>query len=104
MKKQKNIHPGEVLSEEFLKPMKMSAYRLSKDTEIPQTRISQIIKGQRSITADTALRLGNYFGNSPKFWLGLQADYDLDEEMQQRKELMSRISKARKASQIHLEA
>lgn len=101
MDKLKNIHPGEVLSEEFLKAMDLSAYRLAKDTEIPQTRISQIIKGQRSITADTALRLGNYFGNSPKFWLGLQDDYDLEEEMQQRKELLSRIRKAGKLSKSH---
>ncbi len=76
----KNIHPGEVLLEEFLKPMKISAYKLAKDTFIPQTRISAILKGKRRITADTALRLSKYFGNSPRFWLGLQADYDLEEE------------------------
>lgn len=104
MEKLKNIHPGEVLSEEFLKPMDISAYRLAKDTEIPQTRISQIIKGQRSITADTALRFGNYFGNSPKFWLGMQDDYDLEEEIQHRKELLSRIKMARKIGQTHQEA
>lgn len=75
-----NIHPGEVLKEEFLEPLEISAYRLSKDTFIPQTRISEIIKGKRRITADTALRLGKYFGTSPKFWLGLQDDYDLEEE------------------------
>ncbi len=73
------VHPGEVLVEEFLIPMEISAYRLSKDLEIPQTRISQIIKGKRRITADTALRLGSYFGNSPKFWLGLQDDFDIEE-------------------------
>ena len=75
-----NIHPGEILLEEFLIPLEISAYRLSKDTFIPQTRISQIIKGNRSITADTALRLSLFFGNSAKFWLGLQDDYDLEEQ------------------------
>jgi addiction module HigA family antidote len=80
MVKLTNIHPGEVLLEEFLMPMEVSAYRLSKDIEIPQTRISQIIKGKRRITADTALRLSSYFGNSAKFWLGLQDDYDIEEE------------------------
>jgi addiction module HigA family antidote len=75
-----NIHPGEVLMEEFLKPLGISMYRLSKDLNIPQTRISEIIKGRRSITADTALRLSKYFGNSAKFWLGLQDDYDIEEE------------------------
>jgi addiction module HigA family antidote len=76
----RNIHPGEVLREEFLEPMSISAYRLSKDTFIPQTRISEILKGNRRITADTALRLSKYFGTSAKFWLGLQDDYDLEEE------------------------
>lgn len=75
-----NIHPGEVLNEEFLKPMFISAYRLSKDLGIPQTRVSEIIKGRRRITADTALRLGKYFGNSAHFWLGLQTDFDLEDE------------------------
>ncbi len=75
-----NIHPGEVLNEEFLKPLLISAYRLSKDLGIPQTRISEIIRGRRSITTDTALRLGRYFSNSPRFWLGLQTDFDLEEE------------------------
>ncbi len=80
MAKLKNIHPGEILSEEFLNPLNISAYRLAKDIEIPQTRVSEIIKGNRRITADTALRLSKYFGNSAKFWLGLQDDYDLEEE------------------------
>ena len=80
MEKLKNIHPGEVLLEEFLIPMRISAYRLSKDTLVPQTRISQIIKGKRRITADTALRLSSYFGTSAKFWLGLQDDYDIENE------------------------
>ena len=78
-KKLKNIHPGEILLEEFLIPMGISAYRLSKATFLPQTRISEIIKGKRSISADTALRLAKFFGTSPKFWLGLQADFDLEE-------------------------
>lgn len=86
-----NIHPGEVLLEEFLKPMEISAYRLSKDTEIPQTRISQIVKGNRRITADTALRLSSYFGNSAKFWLGLQDDYDIEEEKYNKKDILMRI-------------
>lgn len=76
-----NIHPGEVLLEEFLKPMGISAYKLSKDLGIPQTRTSQIIKGKRRITADTALRLSKYFGTSVKFWLGLQNDFDIEEEI-----------------------
>ncbi|MBK8876399.1 MAG: HigA family addiction module antidote protein [Bacteroidetes bacterium] len=79
MKKLKNIHPGEVLMEEFLIPLEISAYRLSKDIGIPQTRISEILKGNRRVTADTALRLSQYFGNSPKFWLGLQDDFDIEE-------------------------
>ena len=81
MAKLKNIHPGEILAEEFLKPLNITAYKLAKDIEIPQTRISEIVKGNRRITADTALRLSKYFGNSPKFWLGLQDDFDIEEEM-----------------------
>jgi addiction module HigA family antidote len=80
MSKLSNVHPGEILLEEFLKPMEITAYRLSKSIGIPQTRTSQIIKGKRGITADTALRLSKYFGTSPKFWLGLQDDYDLEEQ------------------------
>lgn len=80
MEKLKNIHPGEILLEEFLKPMEITAYRLAKETFLPQTRISEIIKGNRRITADTALRFSKFFGNSAKFWLGLQDDYDLEEE------------------------
>ena len=80
MKRLKNIHPGEILQEEFLIPLGISAYRMSKDIGIPQTRISEILKGNRRITADTALRLSKYFGNSAKFWLGLQDDFDIEEE------------------------
>ena len=82
MKKLRNIHPGEILLEEFLVPFGLSAYKLSKDVGIPQTRVSEIIKGNRRITADTALRLSKYFGNSAKFWLGLQDDFDIEEEEQ----------------------
>ncbi len=81
MAKLKNIHPGEILSEEFLVPFNITAYRLAKDIDIPQTRVSEIIKGNRRITADTALRLSKYFGNSAKFWLGLQDDFDIEEEI-----------------------
>jgi len=80
MERLANIHPGEILEEEFLKPMKISHYRLAKETKIPQTRVADIIKRKRRITADTSLRLSKFFGNSPKFWLGLQDDYDLEEE------------------------
>lgn len=79
MEKLPNIHPGEVLLEEFLVPMEISQYRLAKDIKIPQTRISEIVKGKRRITADTALRLAKYFSTSAKFWLGLQDDFDLEE-------------------------
>jgi addiction module HigA family antidote len=91
MKKLRNIHPGEILQEEFLIPLEISAYRLSKDISIPQTRISKIIKGNRRITADTALRLSKYFGNSAKFWLGLQDDFDIEEEENQKKVQFSAI-------------
>jgi len=87
----KNIHPGEILLEEFLKPLEISAYRLSKDTFIPQTRISEIVKQRRRITADTALRLSRYFGNSAKFWLGLQDDFDIEEERKNKKEELDSI-------------
>ncbi|MER0438109.1 HigA family addiction module antitoxin [Emticicia sp. W12TSBA100-4] len=81
MEKLRNIHPGEILQEEFLIPLSVSTYRLSKEIDVPQTRLSEIIKGKRRITADTAIRLSKYFGNSAKFWLGLQDDYDLEEAM-----------------------
>ncbi|MCB0525787.1 MAG: HigA family addiction module antitoxin [Saprospiraceae bacterium] len=93
MEKLKNIHPGEILMEEFLIPLELTAYRLSKDIGIPQTRISEILKGKRRITADTALRLSMYFGNSPKFWLGLQDDYDLEEEYNSKMESLESIQK-----------
>lgn len=91
MEKIKNIHPGEILLQEFLIPFKISAYKLSKDIDIPQTRVSAIIKGNRRITADTALRLSKYFGNSARFWLGLQNDYDLEEEKYAKGTLLNSI-------------
>lgn len=80
MEKLDNIHPGEILLYEFLEPLEITAYRLSMDLRIPQTRISEIVKGNRRITTDTALRLSKYFGNSAKFWLGVQVDFDIEEE------------------------
>lgn len=96
MEKLRNITPGEILLEEFLIPMEISQYRLSKDLNIPQTRISEIIKGNRRITADTAVRLSAYFGNSAKFWLGLQDDFDIENELSEKSNEVKRISKIRK--------
>jgi len=93
MKKLRNIHPGEVLQEEFLVPLGLTANRLSKDIGIPQTRVSEIVKGNRRITADTALRLSKYFGNSAKFWLGLQDDFDIEEEGQLKFRVLELIEK-----------
>lgn len=93
----KNVHPGEVLLEEFLVPYQISAYRLSKDIGIPQTRLSEILKGRRRITADTALRLSVYFQNSPKFWIGLQNDFDLEEEKRCIGDDLRQIPKFKKA-------
>jgi len=91
MEKIRNITPGEILLEEFLKPLKISAYRLSKDTGMPATRVSQILKGKRRITADTALRLSKYFGNSADFWMGIQDEFDLREEVQKIKVELNKI-------------
>lgn len=77
-KKLPPIHPGEILIEEFLEPMGISQYRLAKDISVPPRRINEIVHGKRSITADTALRLGRFFGISPQFWLNLQTRYDLE--------------------------
>ncbi|MBL7944408.1 MAG: HigA family addiction module antidote protein [Flavobacteriales bacterium] len=93
MKTLRNIHPGEVLMEEFLIPMDISAYRLALDLGISQTRISQILKGRRRITADTALRLSTYFGNSAKFWLGILDDYDLETESRAMAEELKQITR-----------
>ena len=77
-KKHTAVHPGEILCEEFLKPLAMSKYRLAKDIVVPARRINEIVMGKRSISADTALRLARYFGNTPQFWMNLQAQYELD--------------------------
>lgn len=77
-----NVHPGEVLLEEFLVPLNISQNGLARAINVPPRRINEIVHGKRGISADTALRLARYFGNSPKFWLGLQADFDLEEASQ----------------------
>ena len=89
-KKIPSLHTGEVLSEEFLKPMNTSQNQLGRGLGVSARRINEIVQGKRSITADTALRLARYFDNSPQFWLGLQMDYDLDVETDR---LSSRIEK-----------
>ena len=81
------------MSEEFLIPLQITAYRLSKEISIPQTRISEIIKGNRRITADTALRLSRFFGNSAKFWLGLQDDFDIEDESKQKRKDLETIKR-----------
>ncbi len=78
MKKMQPIHPGEILLEEFLNPMEISQYRLAKDISVPARRINEVVRGERGISADTALRLGRYFSISPEFWLNLQTHYDLE--------------------------
>lgn len=80
MKKLKNVHPGEILEKDFLQPFKISAYSLSKGINVDQTRISQLIKGKRSITADTALRFSKFFNMSAEFWLNAQSRYELEEQ------------------------
>jgi len=80
MENLKNTTPGKILLEEFLIPLEITQYRLSKDLHIPATRVAEIVKGNRRITADTALRLSLYFGNSAKFWLGIQNDFDIENE------------------------
>lgn len=97
MERLANIHPGEILMEEFLIPLNITAYRLSKDIDIPQTRLSQIIKGKRRVTADTALRLSLYFGNSAKFWLGMQDDFDLEEGTLLHSDSLNRITRWRRS-------
>ena len=83
-----NIHPGEVLLEEFLIPMGLSQNRIARNMSVPPRRINEIVHGKRAVTADTALRLARYFGTSEEFWMGLQADYDLEEA---RKKLGTRL-------------
>ena len=77
-----NITPGEILDKEFLEPMHITQYRLAQDIGVPPRRINEIVKGRRAITADTALRLGRFFGMSPEFWLNLQSHYDLEQEQE----------------------
>jgi antitoxin HigA-1 len=91
------IHPGEILLEEFLRPMKISQYRLAADISVPARRINEIVHGKRSITADTALRLGRYFGISPQFWINLQSHYDLEVESDRLADRLEREVKIRKA-------
>ena len=91
MKKIPNIHPGEILLEDFLKPMNITAYRLAKETNIPAIRISEIVRKKRRITVDTALRLSRFFGNSAEFWLGLQLEFDLREEEKYLKKELDKI-------------
>ncbi|MDR3213918.1 MAG: HigA family addiction module antidote protein [Azoarcus sp.] len=91
MSKLPNIHPGEVLLEEFLIPLGISQYRLAKAIGVPQPRIGGICAGRRSITADTALRLAKALGTSPRFWLGLQADYDTEEALSKHSEALDHI-------------
>ncbi|MBT3276213.1 MAG: HigA family addiction module antidote protein [Spirochaetales bacterium] len=89
-----NITPGEILREDFLLPMDISAYKLAKDTNMPATRISEILKGRRRITANTALRLSAYFDNSPDFWLGIQDECDLRKERKKIERELSKISQS----------
>ncbi|MBH8551366.1 HigA family addiction module antidote protein [Nostocaceae cyanobacterium CENA357] len=88
-----NIHPGEILQLEFLEPLNITAYRLSKDIGVTQTRISEILSGKRSITADTALRFSRYFGNTAQFWLNLQTQYDLRQALEESSEVYNQIPK-----------
>jgi antitoxin HigA-1 len=93
-----NITPGEILEEDFLKPMKLSQYRLAKDIGVPARRINEIVKGKRALTADTALRLGRYFKMSPQFWLNLQSHYDLEVEQERLGPRLEREVKVLKAA------
>ena len=87
----RNVHPGEVLLEEFLRPLGVTQYRLAKAIGVPQTRIAELCRGRRAITADTALRLSRFFATSAKFWLGLQEDFDLEEASRERSEELKEI-------------
>jgi len=86
-----NIHPGEILLEEFLKPMGITAYRLSKETKIDQTRISEIKRRKRNISVDTALRFAKFFGNSPEFWINLQNRFDIEEKKREMEQDLKKI-------------
>ena len=91
MRQLKNIHPGEVLKEEFLDPIDISVYRLSKDTGLSQTRLGQLVKGKRGVTAETAVKLGKFFGIAPEFWMNLQSLYDIEEAQKQYKKDLKAI-------------
>ena len=93
MKKLKNIHPGEILKEDFLVPLELSQTKLANCLKVPSRRINEIILGKRAITANTALRLAKYFDISPKFWLGLQQDFELEEEMYRLGKNLNKIEK-----------
>ena len=90
-KELRNIHPGEVLLEEFLKPLGVSQYQLAKSIHVPLTRVAEICRCRRAITADTALRLARFFGTTSKLWMGLQEDYDLEEELRSKREEIDAI-------------
>jgi len=85
-----NIHPGEILLEEFLKPLAISQNKLARDIKVPPRRINEIVLGKRALTPDTALRLARYFGTSERFWLGLQLDFDLEEAKRELSEVIDR--------------
>ncbi len=91
MRHLKNIHPGEVLKEEFLDPMGITVYRIAKETGLSQTRIGQIIRGERGITAETALKIGKFLGTGPEFWMNLQTLYDLEEVARQKSKEVAAI-------------
>jgi antitoxin HigA-1 len=93
-----NITPGEILEQDFLKPMNLSQYRLAKDIGVPARRINEIVKGERAITADTALRLGRYFKMSPQFWLNLQSHHDLEVQEERLGNRLEREVKVLKAA------
>jgi addiction module HigA family antidote len=97
MAKLKNIHPGEILLEEFLIPMEISQNRLARDIGVPPRRINEIVHGKRAVTADTALRLARYFGTSESFWMGLQADYDLENARERLGDRLDREVRSRAA-------
>jgi addiction module HigA family antidote len=94
----KTIEPREILLEEFMKPMKITAYRLAKETKMPMTRVSDILKGRRRITIETALKFAAYFGNSADFWVGIQTECDLRKEREAIKEVLSQIRPLKIAS------
>lgn len=88
------IHPGEILSKDFLEPMGITAYRLARDIRIDQTRVSEILRGKRGISVDTALRLGKYFGISAEFWLNIQRRYDLERKRLELQSVLNAIPSA----------